>query len=256
MPKNLPSFSAPGGLDRRQWFKAAGLGAGALATAAWASASPGESPASLRPSEIGYRDGEYVLPPLPYAYDALERAIDARTMELHHDLHHRGYVNGANRAMEHLGQIASGEGDASLTKHWERELAFHGSGHTLHLLFWNNMSPDGGGTPEGELARQIDDDFGGFEAFSRLFQSASTAVEASGWGILGWEPVAQRLVVLQAEKHHNLTVHGVQPILAIDVWEHAYYLRYQNRRSEYVAAFMEVIDWRYTGQLFERVRTA
>ncbi len=233
---------------RRDLLKKLGLGAAAMGTApfiastAAAQSEDGEERAP-RESEIGFRDGEFVLPPLDYDYDALEPRIDVETMRLHHSVHHQGYVNGANNALRKLDEIASGEGDAGLVKHWTRELAFHGSGHTMHLLFWNNMRPDGGGEPSGDLADAVNESFGEFANFSRLFKAASVAVEASGWGILGYEPVSRRLVVLQAEKHHDLTVHGVVPLLAIDVWEHAYYLRYQNRRGDYVDAFMNVINW-------------
>ena len=244
----LPRSAIGAPLARRDMLKTLGLGAAALGAApiiaSTASASHHEGGEhEPKESEIGYKDGEFVLPPLDYSYDALEPHIDARTMELHHSIHHQGYVNGANNAVRNLNAIAAGDGDASLVKHWTRELAFHGSGHSLHLLFWNNMKPDGGGEPEGELAEAIETSFGGFANFARLFKAASGAVEASGWGILGYEPVSGKLVVLQAEKHHDITVHGVVPLLAIDVWEHAYYLRYQNRRGAYVDAFMEVVNW-------------
>ncbi len=233
-------------LPRRDLVKKLGLGAAALGAApfiASTAAAADHGRREPRESEIGFKDGKFVLPPLDYAYDALEPYIDAQTMELHHSIHHNGYVNGANNALEKLDAIASGDGDPGLVKHWTRELAFHGSGHSLHVLFWNNMKPGGGGEPTGELAEAVDESFGSFGNFARLFKAASGAVEASGWGILGYEPLSGRLVVLQAEKHHDITVHGVVPLLAIDVWEHAYYLRYQNRRGDYVDAFMNVVDW-------------
>ncbi len=243
---NDPIESLEQKFSRRDLVKRLGVGAAALGAAPFLASTAAAAEHGRREpkeSEIGFRNGRFVLPPLDYEYDALEPHIDARTMELHHSIHHQGYVNGANNALEKLDAIAAGEGDAGLVKHWTRELAFHGSGHSLHLLFWNNMKPDGGGEPSGDLAGAIEASFGGFENFARLFKAASGAVEASGWGILGYEPVSGRLVVLQAEKHHDITVHGVVPLLAIDVWEHAYYLRYQNRRGDYVDAFMNVIDW-------------
>ena len=247
MDQSASSSSVPVSA-RRDMLKTLGLGAAALSAAPIIASTAGASQHSSderepKESEIGFKDGEFVLPPLDYAYDALEPHIDARTMELHHSIHHQGYVNGANNALRKLNEIGAGDGDSGLVKHWTRELAFHGSGHTLHLLFWNNMKPGGGGEPEGELAEAMNADFGSFANFSRLFRAASGAVEASGWGILGYEPVSGKLVVLQAEKHHDITVHGVVPLLAIDVWEHAYYLRYQNRRGDYVDAFMNVINW-------------
>ncbi len=185
------------------------------------------------------------LPPLPYAYNALEPAIDEQTMRLHHDLHHKAYVDGLNKAEEMLAK-ARESGDYSLVKHWEREAAFHGSGHLLHAIFWPNLAPaghGGGGEPGGALAARITADFGGFEALRGHFTAAATQVEASGWAILALRPSDGRLVVLTAEKHQNLTQWGVVPLLVLDVWEHAYYLRYQNRRAEYVKNFWTIVNW-------------
>ena len=185
------------------------------------------------------------LPALPYPYDALEPYIDEQTMRLHHDVHHKGYVKGLNRAEEMLAK-AREAGDFALIKHWEREAAFHGSGHFLHTIFWPNMAPagrGGGGEPTGELAAAIRADFGSFEAFKKQFAAATTAVEGSGWGILAYRPVDSRLVILTAEKHQNLTQWGVIPLLVLDVWEHAYYLNYQNRRGEYVNNFFNIVNW-------------
>ena len=184
----------------------------------------------------------YQLPPLPYAYDALEPHIDEQTMHLHHDLHHKGYVDGLNKALDMLA-AARESGDFGLVKHWEREAAFHGSGHFLHSIFWENMGPQKGGEPQGALRQQIDKDFGSFEAMRKQFSAAATAVEGSGWAMLVWEPGAGQLEVLTAEKHQNLTQWGVVPLLVLDVWEHAYYLKYQNRRAAYVEAFWNVVNW-------------
>ncbi|MCA9292024.1 MAG: superoxide dismutase, partial [Phycisphaerales bacterium] len=190
--------------------------------------------------------GEYVLPPLPYAADALEPHLDAQTMTLHHDKHHAGYVRGLNAAVKALAEIRSGARPTSEVKHWSRELAFHGSGHLLHVVFWNCMGPNGGGAPTGAIGEMIERDFGSFDGFVTHFTAAAGAVEGSGWGLLVLEPTSGRLLVMQAEKHQNLTAWGVVPLVAVDVWEHAYYLRYQNRRSEYVSAFMNVVDWTAT----------
>jgi len=185
------------------------------------------------------------LPPLPYDYDALEPHIDAQTMRLHHDLHHKAYVDGLNKAEEMLA-AARQSGDHGLTKHWEREIAFHGSGHLLHTIFWPNLAPagkGGGGEPSGALASKLTADFGSFTAFREQFTAASAQVEGSGWGILAYRPQDAKLVILTAEKHQNLTQWGVVPLLVLDVWEHAYYLRYQNKRPEYIKNFFEVINW-------------
>ncbi len=184
----------------------------------------------------------YELPPLPYAYDALEPHIDEQTMHLHHDIHHKGYVDGLNKALDML-EAARQSGDFGLVKHWEREAAFHGSGHFLHSIFWENMGPGKGGEPSGALRQQIERDFGTFEALRKQFSAAAAAVEGSGWALLVWEPSAGQLEVLTAEKHQNLTQWGVVPLLVLDVWEHAYYLKYQNRRAAYVEAFWNIVNW-------------
>ena len=189
----------------------------------------------------------YELPPLPYAYDALEPHIDEQTMHLHHDLHHKGYVDGLNKALDML-DAARQSGDYGLVKHWEREAAFHGSGHFLHSIFWENMGPGKGGEPQGALRQQIEKDFGSFEAMKKQFSAAAVAVEGSGWAMLVWEPSAGQLEILTAEKHQNLTQWGVVPLLVLDVWEHAYYLKYQNKRAAYVDAFWNVVNWDDVGK--------
>jgi Fe-Mn family superoxide dismutase len=195
------------------------------------------------------QSGEFVLPELPYPYEALEPHIDTETMRLHHDIHHAGYVKGLNNAMAKLDE-ARKSGDTSLLKHWSRELAFNGSGHFLHSIFWKNMSPKGGGKPTGALAAAIERDFGGFDAFKVHFTGAAASVEGSGWGILGYHPAADRLLILQAEKHQDLTAQGVIPLLVLDVWEHAYYLKYQNMRGDYVNAFFNLISWADVAERF------
>lgn len=192
----------------------------------------------------------HVLPDLPYSYDALEPHIDEQTMRLHHDLHHKGYVDGLNKAEEMLAK-ARESGDYALTKHWSREAAFHGSGHLLHCIFWTNMGPNCGGEPSGALAQVIARDFGSFEQFKAHFIAAANQVEGSGWAVLAVrKDDSKRLVILQSEKHQNLTQWGVIPILVLDVWEHAYYLKYQNRRAEYTKAFFNVINWKDVANRF------
>ena len=184
----------------------------------------------------------YQLPELPYAYDALEPHYDEATVRLHHDIHHKGYVDGLNNAEAKLAE-AREKGDFGLVKHWERELAFHGSGHLLHTLFWTNMTPDGGGTPAGSLGERISQDFGSFEAFKKQFSAAAVAVEGSGWAVLVWNPEFKKLEILQAEKHQNLTQWGAVPLLTVDVWEHAYYLDYQSKRRDYALSWWQIVNW-------------
>jgi Fe-Mn family superoxide dismutase len=194
----------------------------------------------------GDATGPYTLPPLPYGYADLEPYIDAQTMTLHHDIHHAGYVRKANAAIAELEQVrrAGGE-EIGRVRTLTGKLSFNLSGHLLHSVFWTNMMKDGGGEPPADsgIAKAITRDFGSFAAFAGQFQAAAQQVQGSGWGVLAYEPNSQRLIVLQAEKHQNLGVWGSVPLLVIDVWEHAYYLKYQNKRSSYIKAFMNVVNW-------------
>ncbi|WP_113765492.1 superoxide dismutase [Priestia endophytica] len=193
--------------------------------------------------------GGHTLPPLPYSYEALEPYIDRETMRLHHDKHHQTYVDGLNKAEKEMKKARS-SGDYTLIAHWEREAAFHGAGHYLHTLFWNVMSPNGGGKPRGEIRKAIDSTFGGFERFKQQFTEAANKVEGSGWGILVWAPRAHRLEILQAEKHQNLSQYDVIPLLALDVWEHSYYLKYQNDRKKYIENWWNVVNWAHVEERY------
>lgn len=209
----------------------------------------------IPPQLKGYDEdkGQYILPPLPYKPDELEPHIDKATMELHHDKHHAGYVAGANKAMTELWQIRDG-GDAALVKHWARELSFHLSGHVNHTLFWNMMAPPGkggGGQPTGKLADAITRDFSSVDKFVAHFKSNAQQVDGSGWGWLIFDTVSKRLMLIQMEKQEDKFVPGSIPILGVDVWEHAYYLKHQNKRADYINAFMNVINWKFCEQLFE-----
>jgi len=234
----------PASISRRAMLKAAGLGAAALAMGGRVDLAKGAEPpaAALKP---------YELPPLPYAYEALEPVISKEILQLHHDKHHAGYVKGLNTALEKL-EAARKAGDQSQVQALCRDLAFHGSGHVLHTLYWQSMKPGGSAEPNGALREAIDRSFGSLAAFREQFLAATKAVEASGWGLLVHEPVGNRLLVMQAEKHQDLTIWGVQPLLACDVWEHAYYLQYQNRRADYVDKFFGIIDWPSVAQRFAR----
>ncbi|KMY50644.1 superoxide dismutase [Peribacillus loiseleuriae] len=186
--------------------------------------------------------GKHTLPPLPYSYNALEPVISEEIMKLHHDKHHQAYVDGLNKA-ELMMQKARETNDFSLIKHWEREAAFHGSGHYLHTLFWENMSPKGGGKPKGSLQKQLVHDFGSFEAFKKHFSEAAKAVEGIGWALLVWAPRAKKLEILQSERHMILTQWDTIPLLVLDVWEHAYYLQYKTNRAGYVDNWWRIVNW-------------
>ncbi|GGE55120.1 superoxide dismutase [Priestia taiwanensis] len=187
--------------------------------------------------------GEHQLPPLPYPYHALEPYIAKEIMVLHHDVHHKSYVDGLNKAERKM-QEARVQGNYELLKHWEREAAFHGSGHYLHTIFWNNMSRNGGGKPKGALLERIRRDFGSFGHFKQHFTEAANQVEGVGWALLVWSPRAHRLEILQTEKHQLFTQWDTIPLLVLDVWEHAYYLQYQTKRAEYVKNWWNIVNWR------------
>ncbi len=182
------------------------------------------------------------LPSLAYPYDALEPYYDEETLRLHHGKHHQSYVDGLNKAEAQLVESRS-RGDYGLIKHWLKELAFHGSGHILHTLFFENLAPAGQSSPGSKTVTRLEQDFGSFDEFKKMFTAAAAAVEGSGWVLLCYNPLFKKLEILQAEKHQNLTQWGVIPLLVIDVWEHAYYLKYQNRRADYIAAWWNIVNW-------------
>nr|WP_163257593.1 superoxide dismutase [Clostridium sporogenes]NFE80681.1 superoxide dismutase [Clostridium sporogenes]NFG70239.1 superoxide dismutase [Clostridium sporogenes] len=194
----------------------------------------------------------HTLPNLNYDYNALEPHYDEKTLKIHHDIHHKAYVDGLNKAEQKL-EEARKSGDFALIKHWEKEIAFHGSGHILHTLFWENMTPNGKINPEGSVIERIKQDFGDYEKFKKQFTEAAIAVEGSGWTILAWNPMFQKLVILQAEKHQNLTQWGVAPLLILDLWEHAYYLKYQNRRAEFINAWWNIVNWNIVNTRYDNV---
>jgi superoxide dismutase, Fe-Mn family len=193
----------------------------------------------------------HALPPLPYPEDALEPVIDKETVKIHHDKHFAAYINGLNATLQKL-EKARTDGQFENIKALSRDLAFHGSGVVLHWIYFATIGPKAGGEPSGALADAIKRDFGSYDVFWKQFAAASKDVEASGWGILGWEPFSRRLVIMQAEKHQNLTSWGIMPLMVCDVWEHAYYLKYQNRRAEYVDNFAKIINWQKVEEQFNR----
>lgn len=242
-------------IDKRTFLKTgAAFGAAGLMGIPAFGSNPATKKEFLQMDEIVNSNGEYTLPALPYAYDALEPYIDEQTMKLHHDIHHNGYVKGLNNATKMVKE-ATDDDDFSMIKHWERELAFHGSGHFLHTIFWNNMGPKQG-KRSSTLEKQMKKDFGSYENFENLYKAASKSVEGSGWGILGYQPHADKLVVLQAEKHQNQSQWITYPILVVDVWEHAYYLKYQNKRGDYIGAFMNVVNWDDVSKRLEDLKEA
>jgi Fe-Mn family superoxide dismutase len=184
----------------------------------------------------------YTLPDLPYDPGALEPHLAADILALHHGKHHAAYVNGANATLEKL-EAARASGDYAAIVGLEKTLAFNVSGHVLHAVYWQNMSPDGGDKPTGELAAAIEEHFGSFDAFRAQLTQATVTVQGSGWGTLVWEPLGQRLLVTQVYDHQSNLAQDSRNLLVIDAWEHAYYLQYKNVRADYVEAFWNVVNW-------------
>jgi Fe-Mn family superoxide dismutase len=184
----------------------------------------------------------YSLPDLTYDYGALQPHLAARILELHHGQHHAAYVAGANTTLEKLA-AARADGDTTNLVGLSRTLAFNVSGHVLHSLYWQNMSPDGGGEPTGALAEAIGTDFGSFAAFRSSFSATAASVQGSGWAMLSYEPIGRRLHIDQLSDHHENAAIGGVPLLTVDVWEHAYYLQYANRRADYIEAWWNVVAW-------------
>jgi Fe-Mn family superoxide dismutase len=196
----------------------------------------------------------YELPELPYDYSALEPYYSAEVLELHHDKHHKAYVDGANTTFEKLGQ-ARDSGDFGTINQLEKNMAFHLSGHVLHSLLWTNLSPDGGGEPEGELAAAVKESFGSYEAVRAQMSEAANNVQGSGWAALSWEPLGRRLIVEQVYDHQGNVGQGGPPLLALDMWEHAYYLQYKNVKKDWVEAFWNIVNWPDVANRFDRVKS-
>jgi Fe-Mn family superoxide dismutase len=195
----------------------------------------------------------YTLPDLRYDYGALEPHISGKIMELHHDKHHAGYVKGANTALEKLDEARDKE-DFTRLSALEKALAFNLSGHVLHSLFWQNLTPKGGGRPDGELGAAISEHFGSFEKLKKQMTQVAGTIMGSGWAALVWEPLGQRLLTTQIYDHQsNLAQAGV-PILVLDAWEHAFYLQYQNRKTEFFDAIWNVWNWQDAASRFEAAR--
>ena len=197
----------------------------------------------------------FELPDLPYAYDALEPHIDARTMEIHHTKHHNGYTTKLNGAIE--GTAMAGQSIEEILKNLDMSnsaVRNNGGGYYNHCLFWEILSPNGGGEPDGELAAAIDESFGSFAAFSEEFSAASATRFGSGWGWLCVHPGGKLEICSTPNQDNPImpnTGCGGHPILGLDVWEHAYYLNYQNRRPDYIKSFFNIINWEKVGELYQ-----
>ncbi|MYZ42577.1 superoxide dismutase [Schauerella aestuarii] len=201
----------------------------------------------------------YSLPKLPYDYKALEPHIDAQTMEIHYTKHHQTYINNVNAALEKAGVDAPADvedlvaGISKLSADLQGPVRNNGGGHANHSLFWTVLSPEGGGAPDGDLAKAIDSDVGGLDKFKEAFTQAALTRFGSGWAWLSVTP-AGKLVVESTGNQDSPLEKGNIPILGLDVWEHAYYLKYQNRRPDYIGAFFNVVNWKEVARRFEAAK--
>lgn len=197
---------------------------------------------------------DYSLPDLPYDYAALEPHISGRIMELHHDKHHAAYVAGANTALEKLAAARAADDFAAVNLH-EKNLAFNLGGHVNHSVFWQNLSPEGGDRPTGDLGAAIDEFFGSFEAFQKHFAANALGIQGSGWSILAWDSIGQKLVIVQLYDQQSNIALGLVPVVVLDMWEHAFYLDYVNVKADYVKAWWNIVSWSDAAARFDRART-
>ncbi|MFM9376794.1 superoxide dismutase [Gordonia sp. VNK21] len=193
---------------------------------------------------------DYTLPELPYDYSALEPHISGTIMELHHSKHHANYVAGLNTALGKLEQARATD-DYGAVVGLEKTLAFNLGGHINHSIFWRNLSPEGGDQPVGELAAAIDDQFGSFDRFRAHFEQTALTIQGSGWAILAWDALGQKLLMIQLYDQQNNIPASLVPIIQLDMWEHAFYLDYRNVKADYVKAFWNIANWADAQQRFE-----
>jgi Fe-Mn family superoxide dismutase len=186
--------------------------------------------------------GKFELPPLGYAYDALAPAYSAELLELHYAGHHQAYVDGLNRTLEALAETRQ-KGDFARINALEKDLAFNYSGHVLHSLFRRNLEPNEAAPPSGQLESRIRAAFGGVDAFRRQFGAAGAALQGSGWVVLAWETLRGTLLIQQLHDHQDRSGIGTVPLLVMDMWEHAYYLQYRNKKDKWIVNFWEMINW-------------
>jgi superoxide dismutase, Fe-Mn family len=236
----------------------------ALKTTALATAAATIVPAAIAQSKVGSQPGvplatgPFTLPPLPYAFDALEPHIDAKTMEIHHDRHHKAYVDNLNKAVADFPDVGKKSVEDlvkdlnSVPEKIRTAVRNNGGGHYNHSLFWQMMSKSGGGEPKGELAKAIDTSFGSFSAFKENFGKAGLGQFGSGWA---WLVVSQgKLAIEPSANQDNPLSSGKQPLLGVDVWEHAYYLKYQNKRADYIAAWWNVVNWDFVADRYAKLK--
>jgi len=238
-------------MTRRQALKTTALATAAVATVPGVIAQPTPTAPS----------GPFTLPPLPYAFDALEPHIDARTMEIHHDRHHKAYVDNLNKAVAELPQFTELANDSvvgflkdlsSVPEKLRTAVRNHGGGHYNHSLFWQMMKKNGGGEPKAELAKVIEQNFGTFTDFKTKFSETALKTFGSGWAWLVWH--GGKLTIESSPNQDSPLSAGKQPLLGLDIWEHAYYLKYQNKRADYIAAWWNVVNWDFVAERYAKVK--
>jgi Fe-Mn family superoxide dismutase len=239
-------------MTRRQAIKTTALASAALATL------PGAIAQTNSAAPAAAASGPFTLPPLPYAYDALEPFIDAETMHIHHDKHHAAYVANLNKAIGEtpiFGSLAIEsllQNLNSLPEKIRTAVRNNGGGHYNHSLFWQMMKKNGGGEPTGDLAKAIDADFGSFSNFKTQFTEAATKVFGSGWAWLVLD--GKQLKIEPTPNQDTPLSTGKTPLLGLDVWEHAYYLKYQNKRADYIAAWFNVVNWDFVSDRYTKLK--
>jgi len=195
----------------------------------------------------------YQLPKLPYDYGDLEPVISSETLKLHYDILYKGSINGTNNTLDKL-NVARTNNNYSNIKALEKDLAFYSSGMILHNLFFFNLNRVNESVPSSKLLNRINTDFGSFANFVNQFNNSILNIEGSGWGIMGYNPNLDKLIILQCEKHQNLTSWGIIPLLVIDIWEHSYYLDYQTNKKEYMKNIWKIIDFDVVNKRFEEIK--
>jgi Fe-Mn family superoxide dismutase len=193
---------------------------------------------------------KFKLPPLGYAYDALEPNYSAELLELHYAGHHQAYVDGLNKTLAALAEIRD-QGDYARINQLEKDLAFHYSGHVMHSIFWRNLEPNQGSQPSGQLESRIQAAFGSTDAFRRQFGAAGVALQGSGWVALSWETIRGTLLIEQVHDHQDRSAMATVPLLVMDMWEHAYYLQYRNKKEKWIVAFWEMVNWADVARRFD-----
>lgn len=196
----------------------------------------------------------YTLPELPYDYAALEPHISGKIMELHHDKHHANYVAGANTALERL-EEARDKNDFAAINLWEKNLAFNLGGHINHTFFWNNLTPEGKGRPDGEFGEEITKQFGSFEKFQAQFTATALGLQGSGWAVLAWDALGDRLVTFQLYDQQSNVPVSIVPLVMLDMWEHAFYLDYVNVKADYVKAWWNIVNWDHAAETWAKAKS-